>query len=64
MGGSEAGWMGGCIGKDPGFFGNLPSPLVCVCVCVCDLYFERWILVQRWAGRPIWLRSAEASVER
>ena len=20
---------------------------VCVCVCVCDLYFERWILVQR-----------------
>ena len=37
---------------------------VCVCVCVCDLYFERWILVQRWAGHPIWLRSAEASVER
>jgi hypothetical protein len=35
-----------------------------VCVCVCDLYFLRWILVQRWAGRPIWLRSAEASVER
>ena len=35
-----------------------------VCVCVCDLYFERWILVQRWAGRPIWLRFAEASVER
>ena len=35
-----------------------------VCVCVSDLYFERWILVQRWAGRPIWLWSAEASVER
>ena len=39
-------------------------PCLCVCVCVCDPYFERWILVQRWAGRPIWLRSAEASVER
>ena len=35
---------------------------ICVCVCVCDLYFQRWILVQRWAGRLIWLRSAEASL--
>ena len=40
------------------------NPLLCACVCVCDLYFERWILVQRWAGHPIWLRSAEAAVER